>query len=475
MHYDALIIGAGPSGLAAAARLSHFGVKVCLLEAHSRLGGLNSWHHVLGKEISSGLHALTNYNGGGMAGPLGKLCKQLRIKPQSLNLKPQRRSSIRFPDVELAFSNDTELIRQQIAEKFPQQIDAFDRFRTRIRNTDEGEITSSQTSAQDIMSEYIADPRLRDMLFCPVMFYGNPGGVGDGQDKTRQAADMEWLLFCIVWKCIFESGFAHPAEGMRPLWELLAGRITQNGGEIRLGCRVTKLDRIGHTVTGATLADGTEVTADLFFSSAGGEETRRLLAPESERTPLPIGEISIVEGIRILDSNAAALGLTDATVFYSLVDKFDYKRPEGLTCPTNGVVCAPGNYEGCNDNILKVSLLASYPDWHALTQEEYEREKQNTGNAMTGMLEKLGLDLAGEKSRMGRFDFFDDLFTPLTLERYALHREGALYGSTVKSRSGKTECSNLFLMGTDQGFHGIVGAMLSGVAMGNLHCLAKRT
>ncbi len=37
-----------------------------------------------------------------------------------------------------------------------------------------------------------------------------------------------------------------------------------------------------------------------------------------------------------------------------------------------------------------------------------------------------------------------------------------------------TDCENLFLIGADQGFHGIVGAMLSGVAMVNLHWLAKQ-
>lgn len=38
-HYDAVIIGAGMSGLAAGIRLAHFGKKVCIFERHNAPGG----------------------------------------------------------------------------------------------------------------------------------------------------------------------------------------------------------------------------------------------------------------------------------------------------------------------------------------------------------------------------------------------------------------------------------------------------
>jgi hypothetical protein len=38
-------------------------------------------------------------------------------------------------------------------------------------------------------------------------------------------------------------------------------------------------------------------------------------------------------------------------------------------------------------------------------------------------------------------------------------------------RDGRTHLSNLFLCGTDQGFLGITGAMLSGITMANVHVL----
>jgi phytoene dehydrogenase-like protein len=66
-----------------------------------------------------------------------------------------------------------------------------------------------------------------------------------------------------------------------------------------------------------------------------------------------------------------------------------------------------------------------------------------------------------------------DMFTPLTIERFTGHLGGAVYGAPQKSRSGQTHLSNLFIAGTDQGFLGIVGAMLSGISIANRYVLKE--
>ena len=53
------------------------------------------------------------------------------------------------------------------------------------------------------------------------------------------------------------------------------------------------------------------------------------------------------------------------------------------------------------------------------------------------------------------------------------HIAGAIYGSPVKNRQGRTSLGNVYLCGTDQGFLGITGAMLSGISMANYHILQK--
>ncbi|MFI5336925.1 MAG: phytoene dehydrogenase, partial [Opitutales bacterium] len=64
-----------------------------------------------------------------------------------------------------------------------------------------------------------------------------------------------------------------------------------------------------------------------------------------------------------------------------------------------------------------------------------------------------------------------DMFTPRTVQRFTGHLNGAIYGAPRKLRDGRTHLRNLYLCGTDQGFLGIIGAMLSGISMANYHVL----
>ena len=68
---------------------------------------------------------------------------------------------------------------------------------------------------------------------------------------------------------------------------------------------------------------------------------------------------------------------------------------------------------------------------------------------------------------------YTDMFTPRTIHRYTGHIGGAVYGRPNKVRDGHTRVDNLFICGTDQGYLGIIGAMISGITMANLHVLSK--
>jgi len=124
-HYDVAIIGAGMSGLAAGIRLAHFGRRVCILERHSKLGGLNSFYRLDGRKFDVGLHAMTNFVPEGVRGtPLGKLLRQLRIERGEFALCPQKQSRVVFGSTgktELRFTNDFSVLEAEIAAKFPRK------------------------------------------------------------------------------------------------------------------------------------------------------------------------------------------------------------------------------------------------------------------------------------------------------------------------------------------------------------------
>ena len=80
-RYDALVVGAGLSGLGAGIRLAQSGRRVAVLERHALWGGLNSFFKRGGRRYDTGLHALTNFSPAGAKGtPLAKLLRQLRCE-----------------------------------------------------------------------------------------------------------------------------------------------------------------------------------------------------------------------------------------------------------------------------------------------------------------------------------------------------------------------------------------------------------
>ncbi len=88
------------------------------------------------------------------------------------------------------------------------------------------------------------------------------------------------------------------------------------------------------------------------------------------------------------------------------------------------------------------------------------------GNSSLELVKKLAPGFDGKL-------LFKDIFSPMTIERYTWHLNGTVYGSIDKTRDGKTPVKGLFIIGTDQGFLGIVGSILSGISMGNLHGLME--
>src|SRR5688572_26582310 len=113
--YDTIIIGAGLSGLAAGIRLAYYEQRVCILERHYTIGGLNSFYRLRGRDYDVGLHAVTNFSPkGAKKGPLAKLLRQLRFSWDDFALVPQLHSAIAFPGVRLAFNNDIGLLESEI-------------------------------------------------------------------------------------------------------------------------------------------------------------------------------------------------------------------------------------------------------------------------------------------------------------------------------------------------------------------------
>lgn len=461
--YDTIIIGAGMSGLAAGIRLAHFEQSVCILERHYTIGGLNSFYRLAGRDYDVGLHAVTNFTPrGAKRGPLARLLRQLRFNWEDFALAPQIGSSIAFPGVELQFGNGIELLESEIATRFPAQKDNFQRLLCRLIDYDDLTPDDNHVSARDVMAATLSDPLLIEMLLCPLMWYGN-----------AREHDMDFGQFCIMFRSIFMEGLARPFAGVRLILKNLIRRYRSLGGELRLRSGVERIQVREGRATGVVLDNGQELEARRIISSAGRVETLRMCEDITESLDHQSGRLSFVEAVSILDVDPKQLGHDRTIVFFNDSEQFHWHKPEHDLCDLRtGVVCSPNNflYDAADgalaEGVMRTTALADFDRWTALDEDRYRLEKLNWYDRIAQSTVRFVPDF---RSRV----IGTDLFTPKTIRRFTWHDNGAVYGAPQKQFDGGTHLPNLFLCGTDQGFVGIIGTIISGISIANRHCLRE--
>jgi phytoene dehydrogenase-like protein len=458
MHYDAVIIGAGMSGLAAGIRLACYEKSVCILEKHYAFGGLNSYYTLNHRPYDVGLHALTNYvPPSDRHAPLNRVLRQLRMPREALDLHEQGYSEVRFPEHRLRFTNDAARLIDEVAEAFPDQIDGFRRLSADLAASPY-EVEDRGNSARAFLRGYLSNDTLIDMILCPLMFYGN-----------AREHDMDVAPFVVMFRSIFHEGFARPRGGVRVIIKALVRQFRKFGGKLRMSCGVERIEIDGDRAAALILSNGETITADRIFSCAGQVETMNLCGARPDpQAQTQTGRVSFMESVSVIDRRSADLGVGATITFFCTTPTFTYARPEGLIDPRSGVLCCPDNYQGHEDmaeGVVRLTTLADHDRWSALQQAEYDRAKVACFDEAVDAVTMFVPDF--RPHTVAR-----DVFTPVTIRRFTGHLGGAVYGSPHKSPDGRTPYENLFLCGTDQGFSGIIGAMLSGVIAANTHGLS---
>jgi phytoene dehydrogenase-like protein len=463
-QYDVAIIGAGLSGLAAGIRLAHFGRKVCIFERHNAVGGLNGFYSLGGRKYDVGLHAVTNFVPAGVKGtPLGKILRQLRIDREEFALCPQKGSRVAFGPrgaAVLRFTNDFGVLESDVESLFPRQADGFRRIARFVR---EAPLSGrgGQASAREFIRTHVDDRLLEDMLLCPLMFYG-----------SAREEDMDLDQFAIMFRALYLEGFARPLEGVRVMMRVLLDKYREAGGERRMKCGVRGIVARDGRAAALVLDTGEEIAAAHVLSSIGIAETEALMG----RTRAEAPRLGYVETISVLDRPPSELGWgADTIVFYNDSDRFDYRNPAGQVDVRSGIICFPNNFDygpgrGLKEGLFRVTCLADYGAWAGLPEETYRADKLRWFGAIQDSAKRFLPPLSPADS-LESATVATDMFTPTTVEHYTGHLRGAIYGSPVKNPGGRTELSNLYLCGTDQGMLGIVGSMLSGISMANQHIL----
>ena len=225
--------------------------------------------------------------------------------------------------------------------------------------------------------------------------------------------------------------------------------------------------------TGVVLDDGTQLAAHQLLSSAGYVETMRMCDDVTRVSADDAGQMSFTESVAVLDCSPARFGLDQTIVFFNDSPRFHWQAAKDLIDCRTGVVCSPNNYlyddaeDGSTklpDGVVRVTSIASFPRWTQLADDDYQMAKLRCYDQVSCSAVRFVPDYRGHV-------IDTDFFTPKTIRRFTWHANGAVYGAPQKRLDGTTDVANLFICGTDQGFVGIVGTIMSGISVANQHLL----
>ena len=458
--YDTIIIGAGMSGLAAGIRLAHFGQRVCILERHSAIGGLNSFYRQRGRTYDVGLHAVTNYAPKGtQRGPLARLLRQLAPRLGRMGPGAAARLGDRFPGRDVAVLQQLRAVRIGSAPAVSppdRQLSAAGGRAGRLRPVRPGR--AADRSAREVVGSIIDDPLLVEMIFCPILFYGG-----------AREHDIDFDQFSILFRAIFLEGLARPLAGIQLILKMLVRRFKELGGELRLRAAVENDRRQGRR--GAESACWRTARRSKPAACSRRPAGRRRCGCATSGRPddaPPPGRLSFVESISILDAQPrdARLRQDDRVLQrFGAVPLRKARRsgrpPQRRRSARRTILPTPSR---SSEGVMRISALANYDRWAALDADAYRLAKLRWYDRMVAAAVRFVPDFRGSV-------IDTDMFTPLTIHRFTGHANGAVYGSAQKSRDGTTHLKNLYICGNDQGLVGIVGTIISGISIANRHLL----
>ena len=461
MKKNLVILGGGLSGIAAAIRCARYFSDITILEQHSHAGGLNSYFYRNGHLLETGLHAITNFaEPGNRKAPLNKLFKQLELERSEILFCEQRESEILFHNQQsLVFSNSLDQFKQSIAQAFPQAIDTFCQLIDFVQEYNPFTIQPF-VSARHFLQEALKNPLLVDMLLCPLMYYG-----------SSIENDMDLPQFVIMFRAIFLEGMFRPRGTIKDFLDFLLNHFAKLGGTIRYRAKAVKIHCHKNTAECIELENGELLECRYIVSTIGHEETLALLGGQAG--PSATNRLGFIESIFYLAAPSLPVSAQNKTIiFFNTRDHFKYAKPDSLVDLTSGVICFPAhfkNYSSPNPSIeIRTTHLANYQLWKELHAhaDDYARKKQHIAHQSWMQMTQLIGNFTGNI-------VYENTFTPLTIERFTAKKMGAIYGSPEKIKDGFLGFTNLFLAGTDQGFLGIIGSMMSGVSIVNQHILPK--
>ena len=492
--WEAIVIGSGIGGLAAAASLARCGRRVLVLEQHHTAGGLTQTFERQGWRFATGVH----YIGGvgpqpGSAGQFGRLLAWLTDGQLRFAEAGNPYDIVHVGDEHFGVRAPASAWRADLHERFPHERAAIDEW---FADCAEVERTTAamfsmralpplagwvlrQWRGEEVarwtrltLAERLArigDPLLRALLGARWADYGAPPAT---------APFLEHALVTGSYK----DGAYFPVGGPARFAQTLVPVIEAAGGELRCGADVRHIDLEHDHVAGVRYLHEGRWHAErsgLVISAAGVINTVDSLPAAAEplwqdtlRGLQPgLGHIGLYLG---LEGDIAAAGASAANHwFYDSTDIGRlWRSPADEDAPSMFVsfpsLKDPASHAAPTAEVATVCDPQAFVHWLALRDSEPRSEAYL---AHKGWIEDRLLSQFKQRfPGIAPMVRFHELSTPLSQRRYVRSPAGAMYGIemsaerlTTPALRVRTPVPGLLLAGQDVTSPGIAGACMGGL------------
>ena len=457
--YDAIVIGAGLGGLAAATTLAHSGLETLLLERHNIPGGYAS-SFVRGRyEFEVALHELSGVGPPERRGNVYRALEYLGVTDKVeflhvpelyrcvfLDSSAPGRSGLGRPEAELDITLPVgeEAFESTLIEFFPHEAEGIRRFMGRVFDFGRDyarylrrrrEILPATVPFRfphmvrylpvtwgQVLDRDVRDPAARAVLS------GYWGYAGMPPSK------ISFMSMASTLAAYVRRGAAFPKGRSQALSNAFVTRFEELGGEVRMNCAVQRITASDGRVTGVITEDGQELGADWIVSNADPIATCRDMigpgqVPSSFFNHLRSSEVaaSTINVYLGVARTAEELGFSEHEIFvntgYDADRQYEIMKtiapPEAIAATCYNIVHPDISPSGTS--IVVLTALAFGEPWTRIPPSEYVATKNRMADAM--------IDLA-EQVTPGLREYAEvvEVSTPLTNMRYASALGGSIYG-----------------------------------------------
>lgn len=493
--WDAIIIGSGMGGMAAAAALSKLGHKVLLLEQYQALGGLTHSFSMEGFSWDAGIHYLN------CVAPEDRerhMLDWLSDSPIEFTSMGSIYDNLHIGDAApLSLSRPYEAQERDLKDRFPGEAKAIEAWIAALKAGRQASFTATSTRAmpeiigsamkwwhshaidrwckrttQEVIDEITDNPDLA-AAFAAQWF-----------DHGGRPSKASFAMHALITGSYLESGAWYPAGGGAAFAEHILPTITKAGGEARANTRVENLVLENGRAVGVRTAEGEEIRAKFVISNIGARETVNSLLPEGsghqdwieEINALPhsVAHFSLFMGF---EGDIEDAGATRSNHWIYPSGKVDVVWTDAPDNPPQGMFVSfaslkdrahdPGPSRKYAGEIVAWTDWAVVEKWARLEPgargEDYREFKEKVEDILFAQFETYFPDLA-------KLVVFRNLSTPLSTEAITGHHKGGFYGIDVTPErvlsdalQAKTPVPGLILSGQDVLSPGIPGALWGGI------------